>query len=206
MTAEQIAALFTGPDGTYHFARWRRPLAPVVFGVQDATLALVKGALATVAALAGQPLTEVDTELGANLMIFFVRDWRELAEVPDLDHLVPGLSARAVVLTGQDADHYRQFRYEEDGAIRAAFVFLRLSDRLAGLPAEDLALDLALRAILPFQALALRDRPWLVRGADGPAIAPWAADLIRVAYDPVLPVIAADKSHALRLAARLSAS
>jgi hypothetical protein len=206
MTAEQIAALFTGPDGAYHFARWRRPLAPVVFGVQDSTLALVKGALATVAALTGQPLSEVDPELGANLMIFFLRDWRELAGVPDLEHLVPGLTTRAAVLTKLDADHYRQFRYEADGAIRAAFVFVRMSDRLTARPADDLALDLALRAILPFQTTARRDGPWVVRGADGAAIAPFVADLVRVAYDPVLPVAATDKSHALRLAARLSAT
>ena len=46
MTTEEIAALFAGGDGGYRFARWRRPLVPVVFGVEDATLATLKTAFA----------------------------------------------------------------------------------------------------------------------------------------------------------------
>jgi hypothetical protein len=38
----------------------------------------------------------------------------------------------------------------------------------------------------------------------GPALLkPQIADLIRVAYDPVLPAAATDPAHALRLAARM---
>lgn len=203
MNPDQILPLFTAPDGTYHFARWRRPIAPVVFGVQDQTLALVKGALVTVAGLAGHTMAETDPEQGANLMIFFLRDWDELSEIPDLDRLVPQLTGRAARLSHADADHYRQFRYEADGAIRAAFVFVRMSARLTGLPADDLALDLALRVILPFQAAALRHHPALLHQEKGSVIAPSVADLIRVAYDPILPVAATDHSHALRLSARL---
>ena len=105
MNPDQILPLFTAPDGTYHFARWRRPIAPVVFGVQDETLALVKGALATVARLAGHTMAETDPEQGANLMIFFLRDWDELSEIPDLDRLVPQLTGRAARLSHADADH-----------------------------------------------------------------------------------------------------
>ena len=39
MTFDEILPMFAGPDGTYHFARWRRPIAPVVFGVSDERLA-----------------------------------------------------------------------------------------------------------------------------------------------------------------------
>jgi len=35
---------------------------------------------------------------------------------------------------------------------------------------------------------------------------PEIADLIRAGYDPVLPAVAADSSHALRLCARITAS
>ena len=45
MTPEAVQALFTRADGTYAFARWGRPIAPVVFGVEDETLSVIKGAL-----------------------------------------------------------------------------------------------------------------------------------------------------------------
>lgn len=69
MTADEIEALFARADGRYGFARWRRPLAPVVFGVDDAALATVKGAIAAVAAAARHPVVETDPEMGANLMV-----------------------------------------------------------------------------------------------------------------------------------------
>jgi hypothetical protein len=67
-----------------HARRWpvpvraRRPLAPVVFGVEDSTVPIMKGAIEAVVALAGHAIVETDPELGANLMIFFIRDWSEL--------------------------------------------------------------------------------------------------------------------------------
>jgi hypothetical protein len=38
LLASDIAALFTRADGQFLFARWGRPIAPVVFGVEDATV------------------------------------------------------------------------------------------------------------------------------------------------------------------------
>ena len=40
LDAAQIEELFTRGDGTFHFARWGRPICPVVFGVDDATLSV----------------------------------------------------------------------------------------------------------------------------------------------------------------------
>ena len=100
MTGEDVAALFTRADGSYLFARWGRPIVPVVFGVDDATLPVVKGALEAVVALAGHRMAETDPELGANLMVFFFRDWAELPEVPNLDRLVPDLAALCARLAG----------------------------------------------------------------------------------------------------------
>ena len=42
--ASEIQRYFTQHDGSYLFARWGRPIVPIVFGVDDATLAVVKGA------------------------------------------------------------------------------------------------------------------------------------------------------------------
>lgn len=35
-----VEQLFTRADGAYVFARWGRPIVPVIFGVDDASLAL----------------------------------------------------------------------------------------------------------------------------------------------------------------------
>ena len=51
MTPDATTALFSRSDGTFHFARWGRPIVPVVFGVEDKTLATLKGAIEAVVAL-----------------------------------------------------------------------------------------------------------------------------------------------------------
>ena len=62
MTPDEVAGFFArGSD--YLFARWGRPIAPVVFGVEDATLDVVKGALTAVTELARHPMVETDPEL-----------------------------------------------------------------------------------------------------------------------------------------------
>ncbi len=91
MTPDEIQGYFTGTDGAYAFARWGRPIVPVVFGVDEATLEVVKGAVEAVVVLAGHKMAETDPELGANLMMFFFRDWDELLDVPKLGEMIPGL-------------------------------------------------------------------------------------------------------------------
>lgn len=206
MDAEQIAAHFTGADGAYRFARWRRPIVPVVFGADAGTLAVMKGAIEAVVALAGHRMAETDPEMGANLMVFFLRDWEELCEVPDLDRLVEGLPALVERLASTGAEQYRRFLFERDGAIRAAIVLLRLGPGLARLPAGDLCLSQAVQSVLAFSGEAFRDRSALEAApGDRPAVLrPEIAGLIRAAYDPVLPDHAGDPAHAMRLAARLA--
>ena len=95
MTAEQIETLFTRRDGQFAFARWGRPIAPVAFGIEEAALPVVKGALEAVAKLAGHDMVETDPELGSNLMMFFFADWAELLDVPGMDAIaaMQGLGA-----------------------------------------------------------------------------------------------------------------
>ena len=124
---DDVAAYFTRPDGAYHFARWGRPLAPIVFGGQDETLQTLKGAFEVVCALAGHKMAETDPELGSNVMVFFFREWEELTDVPDLDRLIPDLAALVVRLKAGNASQYRAFRFDKAGAFQACFVFLRWS-------------------------------------------------------------------------------
>jgi hypothetical protein len=205
MDADQVRALFTRADGQYLCARWGRPIVPVVFGVEDATLAVVKGAIEAVVALAGQRMAETDPELGANLMVFFFRDWAELPEVPNLDRLIPELAALCARLAAAEANQYRIFRFDEAGAIRAAFVFVRMDGHMASVPAETLALLQAVQVILLWSDMAFTDASPLVAGREGAVmLRPEIAGVIRAAYDRVLPGVARDASHALRLAARMA--
>ena len=52
MEHSDIAKYFIRSDGSYLFARWGRPIVPVVFGVDDATLSVLKGAIEAVVVLA----------------------------------------------------------------------------------------------------------------------------------------------------------
>lgn len=207
MTPDDIQALFTRADGQYLFARWGRPIAPVVFGVEEATLQTVKGACEAVVAMAGHKMAETDPELGSNLMVFFFREWAELAETPNLDKLVPDLGPLVARLTAADANQYRFFRFDNDGAIQAAFVFVRMDKAMSKLPAEDIALTQIVQTILLWSDTAFTTQSPLARTPDGTTVLrPDIADVIRAAYDPVMPVAANDPSHALRLAARAGAT
>ncbi|NUB46141.1 hypothetical protein GEU84_017240 [Fertoebacter nigrum] len=203
MTPDKVQALFTRSDGSYLCARWGRPIVPVIFGVEDATLSVFKGAIEAVVTLAGHRMAETDPELGANLMVFFCRDWAELAQVPHLDRLVPDLFGLCARLEDADANQYRIFRFEPSGAIRAAFVFLRMDAHLAAVPAEALALSQAVQVILLWSDRAFTDVSPLAQAGETLILRPEIAGMIRAAYDPVLPPVAQDASHALRLAARL---
>ncbi|WP_298936650.1 hypothetical protein [uncultured Ruegeria sp.] len=203
MTPDEIEALFTRESGEFLFARWGRPIVPIVFGVEDKTLATVKGAFEAVVALAGHKMAETDPELGANCMVFFFRDWRELTDVPDLDRLIPDFGPLVERLVAADANQYRIFRFEEDGAIRAAFVFLRMDAELSDIPAETLALSQVVQTTLLWSDTAFRDASPLAVAGDATILRPDIAGVIRAAYDPVLPGAARDKSLALRLFARL---
>ena len=204
LTPQDIEALFTRADGSYLFARWGRPLAPVVFGVEDPSLPVIKGAFEAVATLGEFEITEMDPELGANLMVFFCRDWSELPQVANLDRLVPDLGPLVARLQEAGANQYRIFRFDARGAIRAAFVFLRMDSEMSALPAEMLALNQAVQTALLWSDRAFADRSPLGRLEDGRIVLrPGIGALVRAAYDPVLPDVAQDSSHALRLYARM---
>ncbi len=206
MTPDDIATLFTRKSGEYAFARWGRPIAPVVFGVEDATLGTVKGAVEALCQLAGHEMADTDPELGSNFMWFFFMDWTELQHVPGLDRLVPDLDRLVPRLRAMDANQYRFFRFDEAGAIKACFVFVRMDQHLSAVSAETLALSQVVQSMLLWSDLAFQDWSPLAVAGDTTVLRPDIANLIRAAYDPVMPVAASDPSHALRLAARVTPS
>ena len=205
MNPDEIEALFTREGGDYMFARWGRPVVPIVFGVEDATLATIKGAVEALVTLAGHNMAETDPELGANLMFFFFRGWDELLDVPDLGRMIPDLAPLVGRLKAEGANQYRAFRFDDAGAIQAAFVFLQMDRSLSAIPAEELMLAQVAQVMLLWSDRAFSARSPLVRLPDrgGVILRPDVSRLIQAAYDPVMPVSARDPSHALRLAARV---
>ena len=203
MDQSDIEALFTRESGEYVFARWGRPIVPVVFGVEEETLRVVKGAVEAVCILAGHRMAETDPEFGVNFMWFFLREWDELLGVPDLDRLVPELDGLVGRLQAVDANQYRIFRFDEAGAIKACFVFLRMDENLQAVSADTLALSQTVQSFLLWSDVAFREHSPLAVAGGATVLRPDVADVIRAAYDPVMPVAARDASHALRLAARV---
>ena len=203
MTPEQVQTFFTRADGSYLCTRWGRPIVPVVFGVEAATLRVVKGAIEAMVTLAGHKMAETDPELGANRMVFFFSDWAELPQVPNLDRLVPELGPLCARLEAAGANQYRFFRFDPDGAIKAAFVFLRMDAHLQAIAAEDLALAQAAQVICLWSDRAFAETSPLARIEDRVILRPDVAGIIRAVYAAHMPVVARDASHALRIAARL---
>ncbi|PYG28611.1 hypothetical protein [Pelagimonas varians] len=205
MDAAQIEQMFTRKDGSYLCARWGRPIVPTVFGVQDETLSIIKGAFEALCVLSGHQMAETDPELGSNVMMFFFKDWDELLGVPDLDRLIDGLGDMVGRLKAAGANQYRVFRFDDTGAIQAAFVFLRVDKALAEQPAEDLALSQVAQVFLLWSEQAFAERSPLAKLESGQIVLhPETGAVIRAAYDKIMPPVAHDPSHAMRLAARVA--
>ena len=204
LDAAEIEALFTRSDKGYAFARWARPIAPVVFGVTEETLQVVKGALEAVCLVSGHQMAETDPELGSNAMFFFFSEWEELLDVPKLDELVPDLAGLVARVSAADANQYRVFRFDEDGAIKACFTFIRMDKHMSEVPAETLALSQAVQMMVLWSDRAfLSVSPLAVMDGGGVIAKPEISGLLAAAYDAVMPVAANDPSHALRLFARM---
>ena len=203
-TVTEIEELFTRTDGNYVFSRWGRPISPVVFGVLDETLGLVKTAIKVVCSTCGHPTSELDPELGSNLMVFFFSEWDELRAVPELDQLIPKLGNVVDRLQVVTANQYRAFRFDDVGAIQACFVFLRVDEALEQLSADSLALAQVVQAMLLWSPTAFRNKSPLAVLENGTTVLrPEIAAVLRAAYDPTMPARANDPSHALRMEARI---
>ena len=201
---DSIEAYFTRSDGQYFFARWGRPIAPVVFGVEDETLVTLKTAIQSMALLANHELAETDPELGSNAMFFFFLSWDELLEVNDLDRIIPDLGNLVEHLKSFQANQYRFFRFDADGGIKAVFTFICMDENLTSVCAEVLCLNQVVQMFLLWSDDAFKNNsPTLITKKGGVILNPIIGDIVRAVYDPTMPLVADDKSHALRAQARI---
>ena len=203
MDSGDVEQLFTRGDGQFAFARWGRAIAPIVFGVEDETLWVIKGAIEAVCQLAGHEMADGDAELGSNFMWFFFQEWDELLDVPRLDDMLPDLRPLVERLKDGDANQYRVFRFDNAGAIKACFVFLRMDTNLEAVSADTLALSQVSQSILLWSDTAFQTQSPLALVGETTVLRPEIGQLISAAYDPVLPVSTKDPTHALRLSARI---
>lgn len=204
-TAAEIENMFTN-DGRYIFARWNRPIAPVVFGTDDESLAVFKDAFATVASLGDMLLAETDPELGANFLVFLCSDWSEIKEVPNLERLLANIDGLVTELDKSGANQYRSFAFDPEGAIKLCVLLLKYDDDMAQVSAQALATSQMAQAMLLWSQTAFLEKsPIGIIEANNMAIVrPAVAALIRAAYDKTMPDTAGDISHALRLEARVT--
>lgn len=203
MTPESVAKYFTRADGTYLFARWGRPIAPVVFGVEDETISVLKSALEAMCVMTGHQMAETDPELGANLMVFFMRDWQELLDTPNLDRLIPELAGLVERLRAADANQYRIFRFDPDGGIKACFVFLRMDEAMSEISADTLCLGQVVQSFALWSDEAfLGTSPLALIDGQIAVLKPDVAAILKAGYDRMMPVVANDPAHAHRLNAR----
>lgn len=200
-----VEAQFTRRDGSFRFVRWGRPIAPVIVGTNDEGCRIFEEGIRSAARIAQLPVSEMDSELGANFLVFLVNDWSELLQAPNLVRLIPNLGDLIETLTRHEANQYRVFSFDDEGAIKICITLLRYDDELQKVSAQTLALGQAFQGLLLWSDKAFMDESPLAVTEDGfCVIKPAHADLLRVAYDPTLPSVADDPSMALRLAARLS--
>ncbi len=201
--AAKVEHLFSHKAG-YRFARWARPIVPVVFGVNDDTLAVMKTAIAQTVAVTGGKIEEMDPELGTNFMWFFCKEWSEIGGIPDLDKLVPNIGDMTAELEKRNLNSHRIFAFDEEGAIKLCVVMVRIKNEMADIPVHVLTTGETFFALALWGPEAFRDTNpiGMIEETGAVMVRPEYASVLRATYDLALPNVADDVSHAMRVAPR----
>jgi len=204
LSEDEIKDLFTQTDGTYQFARWSRPIAPVVFGVNDDILKGLRAAIEATVGITGQKLADVDPELGTNFMWVFVREWDELLVLPDIEKLIPNLNQKLVEIKKSNSNSYRYLTFDPDGGIMFACVIIRPMGDYAKQSVSAIGSAETMLTLATFGKKAFANESPLAMIPENKVIVvkPKYAAVIRAAYEETMPVRAIDASHALRIKAR----
>ncbi|MEM7242723.1 MAG: hypothetical protein AAF429_11110 [Pseudomonadota bacterium] len=204
LSESEITDLFTQADGSYQFARWGRPIAPVVFGVNDDILKGLRAAIESTVGITGQKLAEVDPELGTNFIWIFVREWDELMTLPDIGKLIPDLDKKLVEIKKSNSNSYRYLTFDPDGAIMFACVIIRPVGDYAKQSVSVIGAAETVLTLATFGANAFKEESPLAMLPENKVVIvkPKYAAVIRAAYDETMPVRSDDAAHAMRIKAR----
>ncbi|MCI4662562.1 MAG: hypothetical protein MRY63_12175 [Neomegalonema sp.] len=197
--ADKIAALFTREDG-FLFAKWTRPMVLRVLGTDATGEKQIRSAFASTASAADLGIADEDPELGANMLVAFCDDWRELVGLHGLDALLPEGDRLIARLIAADVNEYTLFNFDADGGIRCAVILLRYQSEWRRMAPETLALTLAARALLLWSEEAFAQSSPVIRRRNGPKIENWFANLLSAAYDASVPTRSTDPALAQVLA------
>ena len=93
------------------------------------------------------------------------------------------------------------FIFDKDGSIKMCLLFLRMKGAIADMTVQALGVGETLQCLLTWgEEVFSNQSPIAVLKENGICIVnPEFASLVRGAYDPVMPPVATDISHALRL-------
>lgn len=203
LSPQHIETMFMHSDG-YRFARWARPIVPVVFGVEDETLGIMKTAIATTVGITGRKIEELDPEIGANFMWFFCKDWEEILDIPKLEKLIPNLKEIISTLQSNNINTHRVFSFEATGGIKLCVVLICLKGEVATISIDALTMrETFLALTLWSSSYFLKINPIAVIATNTLCVVkPKYAVVLRAIYNPILPNATTDKTHALRVFAR----
>lgn len=204
---ERIKTLFGGDN--FKFARWAGPIAPAVIGLDERGAKLFGEAVRALAEAAGHPMAAEEPQSGEGFHIYVMKSWADAARMPGLPDFLPELPALISRLTQAQANCYRVFAFDDQGAIRSAITMLCYDERMQAAPVDYIALtEAALGMMVYDEAGVSEDRPVAMAdfgdGDQRAVLQPWHAQLLRAAYDPSIPAGSKDPALALRLAARIS--
>jgi hypothetical protein len=206
MTPDEIRTYFSTPNQGYFFARWNRPIVPVVFGDHCLEPDLLKAALGRLGELTGQPVDLAAPASSMNYGTLVVRDWRDLTDMPGVPRLMPNLAKLAAQLEAEGANQYRVFQRDWRGGIKRCFAAIRTgTGRFADLTPESMALRQVTLSFLQWSIPGIVKVGLVGPGPDGrDDLKPQTAALLKAAYDPALPTSSKDPRHAEALAARMA--
>lgn len=192
----------SGAEGAaFRFARWAKPVAPRVFGVEPQSADTLMAGFRTVAEAAGARYAVEDERYGANVLVFVCSEWLELKATPKLEQLIPELDHLIAVLRNDGANQYRIFGYDEDGAIDLVVVLLRMDDALGALSAEAVALGEAVRCLVTWSDESFdREKPLRIAESGRASLKPYVEALLAASYAEDTPVASQDPALAESLA------
>ncbi len=175
------------------FARWARPIAPRVYGVESQGADTLMTGFRRAAEAANAPYAVEDEKFGANVLVFVCSEWLELKATPKLEQLVPQLDHLIGHLRISDESTWRMVGFDETGAIDFAVVLIRVDDVIGGLSGETVALEQAVRIMLHWSDDAFAsEKPLKVTESGRASLKPFTEAVLASAYDEGSPIASDD--------------